>query len=223
MRLTNHDSKSYEKILSTFDLKFPRKYGAERLRKGFPSLRLIFDELQEQYDGNPPSPLLFAHTVWERCEGLDEGLREDVEARARRAHPSFCREVHLYLMLRERFQDSAEIVYDAKLDMQNKIDFLIKSPVEPVAIRLHTHVETWRSNYWIGKKKKKKTVFSLNDEVRKRAAGLPVEESTQTEVDFNLSLNKDNCHETTNGFWLYSQDHVEQVVEEYERLHEESM
>ena len=60
MRLTNHDSKSYEKILSTFDLKFPRKYGAERLRKGFPSLRLIFDELQEQYGGNPPSPLLFA-------------------------------------------------------------------------------------------------------------------------------------------------------------------
>ena len=152
MKLTNHDSKSYEKILSTFDLKFPRKYGAERLRKGFPSLRLIFDELQEGNKGNPPSPLVYSHTVWERCEGLDESLRDDVEARARRAHPSFCREVHLYLLLRERFGDSAEIVYDAQLDMKNKIDFLIQSPVEPVAIRLHTHVETWRSNYWIGGK-----------------------------------------------------------------------
>jgi len=220
MKLTNHDSKSYEKILSTFDLKFPRKYGAERLRKGFPSLRLIFDELQEGNKGNPPSPLVYSHTVWERCEGLDETLRDDVEARARRAHPSFCREVHLYLLLRERFGDSAEIIYDAQLDMKNKIDFLIQSPVEPVAIRLHTHVETWRSNYWIGKKKKKSTVFSLNDEVRKRAAELPSNDDTKTEIDFTVSLNKDNCYEISNGFWLYSQDHVDQVVEEYERLHE---
>jgi len=220
MKLTSHDSKSYEKILSTFDLKFPRKYGAERLRKGFPSLRLIFDELQEVNKGNPPSPLVYSHTVWERCEGLDESLRDDVEARARRAHPSFCREVHLYLLLRERFGDSAEIIYDAQLDMKNKIDFLIQSPVEPVAIRLHTHVETWRSNYWIGKKKKKSTVFSLNDEVRKRAADLPVSDDAKTEIDFTVSLNKDNCYEISNGFWLYSQDHVDQVVEEYERLHE---
>jgi len=220
MKLTSHDSKSYEKILSTFDLKFPRKYGAERLRKGFPSLRLIFDELQEVNKGNPPSPLVYSHTVWERCEGLDESLRDDVEARARRAHPSFCREVHLYLLLRERFGDSAEIIYDAQLDMKNKIDFLIQSPVEPVAIRLHTHVETWSSNYWIGKKKKKSTVFSLNDEVRKRAADLPVSDDAKTEIDFTVSLNKDNCYEISNGFWLYSQDHVDQVVEEYERLHE---
>ena len=220
MKLTTHTSESYEKILSTFDLKFPRKYGAEKIRKGFPSLRVIFEELHEQNKGNPPSPLLFAHEVWNRCEGVDESLREDVEARARRAHPSFCREVHLYLLLQEKFQDSAEILYSADLDMVNKTDFLIRSPVEPVAIRLHTHMDTWRSHYWISKKKKKRSVFSLNDEVRRRAADLPTEEGGNREIDMSLSLSKDNCRALKNGFWLYNESHASEVVDEFERLHE---
>jgi hypothetical protein len=219
MKLTNHTAETYEKILTTFDLKFPRKYGAERLSKGFPSLRVIFEELHEEYKGNPPSPLLYAHTVWERCEGLDESLREDVEARARRAHPSFCREVHLYIMLKERFGDSADILYSADLDMKSKTDFLIRSPVEDVAIRLHTHTNTWRGNYY-GNKKKKYSKYSLNDEVRRQAAELPKSNKQQTEIDVKLTLDQDNCRKTKNGFWLYSEEHIDQVVDAYEQLHE---
>jgi hypothetical protein len=219
MGITKHDSESYEKILTTFDLKFPRKYGAENIRKGFPSLRIIFEDLHADNNGNPPSPLLYAHTVWSRCEGVDEALREDVEARARRAYPSFCREVHLYLLLKERFGDSAEIVYSADLDMNHKTDFLVQSPVEPVAIRLHTHTNTWRGNFY-GAKKKKKSIFTLNDEVRRQAADLPPVTGERKEVDLKLTLDNDNCHKTKNGFWLYSNVHVEQVVQEYEQLHE---
>ena len=219
MNITNHTSETYEKILTTFDLKFPRKYKAERLRKGFPSLRVTFEELHEVHDGNPPTPLMYAHTVWQKCEGLDESLREDVEARARRAHPSFCREVHLYLLLKERFQESAEILYSADLDMKSKTDFLIRSPVEDVAIRLHTHTNTWRGNYY-GNKKKKYSQYSLNDEVRRQAADLPAIDTQQKEIDVKLTLDSDNCHKTKNGFWLYNTNHIDQVVDAYEQLHE---
>ena len=132
MNITNHTSETYEKILTTFDLKFPRKYKAERLRKGFPSLRVTFEEL---------------------------------------------------------------------------------------AIRLHTHTNTWRGNYY-GNKKKKYSQYSLNDEVRRQAADLPAIDTQQKEIDVKLTLDSDNCHKTKNGFWLYNTNHIDQVVDAYEQLHE---
>ena len=48
----------FETEASKWILKFPRKYGAERI-KGLPSMRGIFQDLYEA-NGIPPSPDLFA-------------------------------------------------------------------------------------------------------------------------------------------------------------------
>ena len=217
--VTNLTSQQYADILGSFTLKFPRKYGAERLRKGFPSLRKVFDQIHEETKGKPPTPLLFANRVWEACEEIPDTLREDVEARARRAHPSFCREVHLHLMLNERFGESAEVKSSAELDMEYKTDFLIVSPVEPVAIRLHTYTDTPRSHIWINRRKGKKSRFTLNDQIREQAAGLPSNDNERHEVDVRLTLNAESSDTLDNGFWLYTADHVEEVVREFENLH----
>ena len=142
-----------------------------------------------------------------------------MKARARRAHPTFCREIHLLLLLQEAFKDSADIHYGVELDMKNKTDFLITSPVEPVSIRLHTHTDTRRGNYY-AKKQRKTSNKNMGMDLLKDAAGLPSDNVESIEVDYRITLNKDNCKNLSNGFWLYSQDHIKEVIDLYESLHD---
>jgi len=105
------------------------------------------------------------------------------------------------------------------LDMEYKTDFLIVSPVEPVAIRLHTYTDTPRSHIWINRRKGKKSKFTLNDQIKQQAAGLPKNNDERNEIDVRLTLSADTSDVLNNGFWLYTQDHVNHVVEEFENLH----
>ncbi len=207
----------YENTLSTFELKFPRRFGAEN--KKLPPMRVVFEQSLENLDGRPPSPSYFADAVWKQCENLEADLEDDVKARARRAHPTFCREIHLLLLLREAFSESADIHYGVELDMKNKTDFLITSPVEPIAIRLHTHTNTRRGNYY-AKKQRKTSNKNMSLDILKDAAGIPVNEEGSIEIDYRITLNKDNCKNLPNGFWLYSQNHIDEVIELYEKLHD---
>ena len=88
----------FEKEAETWELKFPRKYRAEKIR-GLPSMRGLFDDLFKKHQ-KPPNPTLFAEKVWEHSTGIKPELKEDVMARARRAHPSFVREAHFQLVLK---------------------------------------------------------------------------------------------------------------------------
>jgi hypothetical protein len=206
----------YEETLESFDLKFPRRFGAEN--KKLPPMRMVFERSLEELGGHPPNPTLFAQNVWDGCENISADLEDDVKARARRAHPTFCREIHLWLLLQQAFQDSAEVHYGAELDMKNKTDFLISSPVEPISIRLHTHTDTRRGNYY-AKKQRKVSSKNMSADILKGAAGLPENTHEAVEIDFRITLNKDTCHNLKNGFWLYSANHIAKVVDLYEQLH----
>ncbi len=216
MELPTLTINEYEDTLSSFDLKFPRRFGAENKR--LPPMRMVFEKAIEDLEGQPPNPTYFAQKVWDGCEKISDDLEDDVKARARRAHPTFCREIHLWLLLQKAFHDSAEVHYGAELDMKNKTDFLISSPVEPISIRLHTHTDTRRGNFY-AKKQRKVSSKSMGDDLLKGAAGVPENTQEDLEVDLKITLNKDNCHNLKNGFWLYSADHIAEVVDLYEQLH----
>lgn len=179
-----------EAEMSNWELKFPRRYGAERKR--LPYMRAIFEECWTSL-GKPPTQAEFAEAVWDACE-LDPEFELDVHARARRAHPSLAREYHLYLMLVERFSEVAEVQHSANLDIQHKTDFVIKPFDNSFLIRVHSRVRSKRSNMFADMNKK--TPLAVGD---------------GNEHDIVLSINKDNCRLLGNKFWVYTDSEVDRV------------
>jgi len=201
--------KNFEEEAETWTLKFPRKYKAERV-KGLPSMRGVFEDLYQK-NKLPPSPSLFAENVWEQSTNISEELKEDVMARARRAHPSFVREAHFYLVLKERLHGVAEVLSNAELDMKNKTDFLITSLTSPIQLRVHTYTNTWRANKFAQMRKKQPVSNKEYNPINNK----DLEDNIV--VDLQMTITKGEGDELKNGLWLYDSGHADEV---YNTLHE---
>tara|TARA_R110002110_G_scaffold386089_1_gene597757 strand:- start:387 stop:1025 length:639 start_codon:yes stop_codon:yes gene_type:complete len=199
----------FESEASKWTLKFPRKYGAERI-KGLPSMRGEFENLFQTH-GIPPSPEVFAQAVWNGCTKVKPTLEEDVKARARRAHPSFVREAHFQLVLAERLHGVAEVLSNVELDMKNKTDFLITSVTAPIQLRIHTFTNTPRGNRFAEMRKKQpvsQTKYSPQNGI----------EDTLI-VDMKVTIAKGEGTELDNGLWLYDSGHADEVFDTLHEIH----
>ncbi len=203
----------FEAEAEKWTLKFPRKYRAERIR-GLPSMRQTFDTLFRS-EGVPPSPEIFSQAVWDGCTNVKAELEDHVKARARRAHPSFVREAHFYLVLKDRLGEKANIKSSAELDMHFKTDFLISAVESPIEIRLHTYTDTRRAHQFAGDAKKEPvTVDTYN----------PLSGETEKEAvvaDMRLPIVRGIGKELSNGLWLYNAEHADEVAEYLEHLTEQ--
>jgi hypothetical protein len=205
--------KEFEAEAEKWTLKFPRKYRAERIR-GLPSMRQTFDHLFRA-EGVPPSPEIFSQAVWDGCTNVKQELEDHVKARARRAHPSFVREAHFYLVLKDKLQNKANIKTSAELDMHFKTDFLISALESPIEIRLHTYTDTRRGNKFAAELKKEPvTVDTYN----------PLSGENEKEAvvaDMRLPIIRGVGKELSNGLWLYNSDHAAEVEEYLDHLTQE--
>jgi hypothetical protein len=199
----------FEKEAETWELKFPRKYRAEKIR-GLPSMRGLFDDLFKKHQ-KPPNPTLFAEKVWEHSTGIKPELKEDVMARARRAHPSFVREAHFQLVLKDRLHGVAKVLSNVELDMKNKTDFLVCSITSPVQLRIHTYTDTARANHYAEMKKKEPLTYTKYHPKDNES----LEDSII--IDLRLPIIKGSGKELVNGLWLYDSGHADEV---YDTLHE---
>lgn len=201
----------FERSAAEWQLKFPRKYRAERIR-GLPSMRNTFDGLFRS-NGEPPSPEIFSQAVWDGCKGVRDDLEEDVKARARRAHPSFVREAHFYLILKEKLEGVAEVFTSAELDMHYKTDFLISALNAPIEIRIHTYTDTQRAHHFAATETKQPLAYKpynpVNGDVEEEAIIL----------DLRLPIVRGIGKELENGLWLYNADHAEEVLEALKQIH----
>lgn len=203
----------FEESAAKWILKFPRKYGAERIR-GLPSMRLTFDSLFRT-KGVPPSPEIFSQAVWNGCTNVNSSLEEDVKARVRRAHPSFVREAHFYLILKEKLKDVAEVQSSVELDMKFKTDFLIRSLSAPIEMRIHTFTDTSRANHFASMDKKEPLAYTEYN---------PINEDSEREaiiVDIKLPIIKGIGKELQNGLWLYNSEHADEILETLSAIHQD--
>tara|TARA_R110000751_G_scaffold66947_2_gene136776 strand:- start:567 stop:1205 length:639 start_codon:yes stop_codon:yes gene_type:complete len=199
----------FESEASKWTLKFPRKYGAERI-KGLPSMRGLFEELYKQ-NGIPPSPDSFSQGVWDGCTNVKSTLEEDVKARARRAHPSFVREAHFQLVLTDRLHGVAEVLSNVELDMKNKTDFLVTSLTAPIQVRIHTFTNTARGNRF-AEMRKKQPVSTSQYSPKSGMEDILI-------VDMKVTIAKGEGTELDNGLWLYDSGHADEVFDTLHEIH----
>ena len=201
----------FEKSAEQWKLKFPRKYRAERIR-GLPSMRNTFDNLFRS-NGEPPSPEIFSQAVWEGCRGVRDDLEEDVKARARRAHPSFVREAHFYLILKGKLEGVAEVHSSAELDMHYKTDFLISALNAPIQMRIHTYTDTKRAHEFAASETKKPVPYQPYNPLNEESEGEAIV------VDVRLPIIRGVGKELENGLWLYNVEHADEVLETLKQIH----
>jgi len=174
-------------------------------------MRGLFDQLLKS-KGLPPSPEEFEEAVWSGCEGVKSELEPDVKARSRRAHPSFVREAHFGVLLRERLHGVAEVFSNEELDLEGKTDFLVQSLTAPIEIRIHTHTDTQRAHRFADMEKKTPTE-TTSVKVRDGEADAP------TVVDLKLLIKRGDGQELENGLWLYDAGHADEVFSVLHEIH----
>lgn len=215
MLILKEKIENFEAEAGKWTLRFPRKYKAERIR-GLPSMRGTFDTLFRG-TGVPPSPEVFSQAVWDGCTNVKVELEDDVKARARRAHPSFVREAHFYLILTDRLEGEAEVKSSVELDMHYKTDFLISSLKAPVQIRLHTYTDTRRAHKFAATEGKtpvtQKTYNPLTEDSEEEAVV----------VDMRLPIIRGIGKELENGLWLYNEEHAEEVLACLSEIHSQHL
>lgn len=145
----------------------------------------FFHKLIEE-EGDLPSQDYFAQEYMSRFRYDSPG----VQARARRAYPSLVRELHVYHMLAERFDD---IYHDTDLDYNHGIDYVINQNDQTFLV--HVWLDTPRSRMFRERKKGRHATSTIKG----------------THID--LTTTKDSGKHV-GDFWLYSEQDIENFEKE---------
>jgi hypothetical protein len=150
----------------------------------------IFDQLCSERGGYPPTATDFVDRCRAACESeYPEYLQPDrwpgIEARLRRAHPSFVRERHLAALLTEAGVPCAR---STSLDIEHGTDLLIAHG--PYAIHLATFVASPSAQaHW-----------------QRKQRGLPPDA-----IFVGMPLDAAHCRRA-GSYWLYTDEHVRQLL-----------
>lgn len=124
--------------------RLPRRSKANREWRDLPMFRDVFDQLcnmlgtlptQDFYAGYYFAMVVEQAKIWDKTGN-------EIILRAKRNYPSFIREYHLYLMLKESFP-YCDVIYTYELDDQG-LDFMILHEGKPYGIRSYMNDEQLR-------------------------------------------------------------------------------